>query len=123
MTDLLDFATRYTAAWCSQDAASVASFFTSDGSLKVNDSPAAVGRAAITATARGFMDTFPDLEVRMDRLEGRHYHWTLTGTNSEGRKVCVSGFEAWTFGPDGLINASLGHFDADEYQKQMGGGN
>jgi hypothetical protein len=35
-TKLNDFATRYTAAWCSRDAASVASFFADQGSLKVN---------------------------------------------------------------------------------------
>jgi uncharacterized protein (TIGR02246 family) len=44
---LLDFATRYTAAWCSQDAASVAAFFAEDGSLQINDGEPSVGRAAI----------------------------------------------------------------------------
>src|SRR5262249_51362602 len=39
---LHDFATRYTAAWCSQDAASVASFFAMDGSLRVNAGAPAV---------------------------------------------------------------------------------
>ena len=33
---LEDFATRYTAAWCSHDADTVASFFTEDGSIAVN---------------------------------------------------------------------------------------
>ena len=47
---LLDFAQRYTAAWCSQDAASVAAFFSTDGSLSVNDNPPAVGRPAISAS-------------------------------------------------------------------------
>ena len=35
--DLQDFAARYTAAWCSQDPASVASFFAPRGSLTIND--------------------------------------------------------------------------------------
>jgi len=35
MTKLRDFATRYTAAWCSQDAASVAAFFSPSGSLTI----------------------------------------------------------------------------------------
>ncbi|HXJ42530.1 MAG TPA: hypothetical protein VNH18_24840, partial [Bryobacteraceae bacterium] len=37
------FAIRYTAAWCSQHAASVASFFEEQGSLKINDGIPAVG--------------------------------------------------------------------------------
>ena len=48
---LLDFARRYTAAWCSQDAASVASFFATDGSLAVNESAPAVGRVWVTSVA------------------------------------------------------------------------
>ena len=34
---LHEFATRYTAAWCSQNAPSVASFFAEGASLKIND--------------------------------------------------------------------------------------
>ncbi|HEY7740488.1 MAG TPA: hypothetical protein VIB01_07720 [Steroidobacteraceae bacterium] len=36
-----------------------------------------------------------------------------------GVKVKISGFEEWTIGPDGLIAASLGHFDADDYDRQL----
>ena len=85
-TKLTDFATRYTAAWCSQNAASVASFFAKDGSLTINQGSPAIGRAAITAAAQGFMTAFPDLIVTMDRLGADRdritYHWTLTGTNT-----------------------------------------
>ncbi len=124
---LQDFAQRYTAAWCSQNAASVAAFFSPEGSLQVNDGPAAIGRDAITATARGFMTTFPDLQVLMDEVsgDGAHavYRWTLVGTNTgpggTAAHVRVSGFEEWTFGSDGLVAQSLGHFDAAEYQRQM----
>jgi len=72
-TKLNDFATRYTAAWCSHNAARVASIFADQGSLRVNDGSPAVGRPAITAVAQGFMTAFPDLVVKMDRL-------TLNGT-------------------------------------------
>ena len=41
---LTDFATRYTAAWCSHNAASVAAFFGEHGSLKINDAAPAVWR-------------------------------------------------------------------------------
>jgi nuclear transport factor 2 (NTF2) superfamily protein len=129
-TALHDFATRYTAAWCSQDPARVASFFSEDGSLTINDGTPAVGRAAIAASARGFMTAFPDLLVTFDRLgflDGRPtYHWTLTGPNTgpggTGRKVRISGYEEWTFGADGLIAGSLGWFDAAEYDRQLASG-
>jgi hypothetical protein len=54
---LRDFAKRYTAAWCSREAASVAAFFAPNGSLSVNGAPAA-GRGAITEVAQGFMTRF-----------------------------------------------------------------
>ena len=127
---LNEFATRYTAAWCSQHAASVASFFDERGSLKINDGTPAVGRAAITNSAQSFMTAFPDIVVRMDRLVVKgaktEYHWTLTGTNTgpggTGKFVNISGFEEWRFGPDGLIAESLGHFNAAEYERQLDAG-
>jgi predicted ester cyclase len=128
-TSLLDFAQRYTAAWCSQDPASVAAFFSPGGSLRVNDAAPAVGRNAITEVARGFMTAFPDLEVSMDDLiaqpGGGIYRWTLAGRNTgpsgAGNRVRISGFEEWRIGPDGLIAESLGHFDAADYQRQLAG--
>src|ERR1019366_3855554 len=128
MQDLHDFATRYTAAWCSQNAASVASFFAANGSLKINDGPPSVGRAAITEAAQSFMTAFPDLRVTMDQLlvqDPHHaiYHWTLTGKSTgpgeTGNFVQVSGFEEWEIGDDTLIMTSLGHFDANEYTRQL----
>ena len=127
--DLRDVAARYTAAWCSQDPTRVASFFAPNGSLKVNDDAPALGRAAITDVARGFMTAFPDMQVLMDAVESTGhsaiYRWTLVGTNTgpggTGRVVRVSGFEEWRFDADGLIAESLGHFDAAEYQRQIEG--
>jgi hypothetical protein len=124
---LLEFATGYTAAWCSQDPANVASYFEETGSLTINDGTPSVGRAAITTAARGFMTAFPDLVVEMDSVslhEGHaRYFWTLTGTNTgpggTGKAVRISGHEEWTLGADGLIGQSLGHFDAAEYQRQL----
>ena len=127
--ELTDFATRYTAAWCSHDPARVAAFFAEQGSLTINHGAPSVGRAAITAAAQGFMSAFPDMVVIMDSLETTgaliRYHWTLTGTNTgpggTGQPVHVSGYEEWAFGPDGLIGRSLGHFDEAEYQRQIQG--
>jgi uncharacterized protein (TIGR02246 family) len=127
---LRDFATRYTAAWCSQDAARVAAFFAEGGSLQINDGEPAVGRAAIAADAQGFMTAFPDLVVAMDGLsvDGNRavYRWTLTGTNTgpggSGNPVRISGYEEWTLGADHLIAESRGHFDAADYQRQVQAG-
>jgi hypothetical protein len=127
---LNQFATRYTAAWCSRQAASVASFFGEQGSLKINDGTPAIGRVAITMSAQSFMTAFPDIVVKMDRLVvngGKtEYHWTLTGTNTgpggTGSFVRISGFEEWRFGSDGLIAESLGHFDTTDYQRQLNAG-
>jgi len=124
---LRKFAERYTAAWCSRDAACVAAFYSSLGSLRVNDGAPAVGRAAIQEVAQGFMTAFPDLRVSMDdiRVEGdrAEYHWTLTGTNTgpagTGQRVRLSGFESWALGEDGLIAESRGRFDPIEYQRQL----
>ena len=124
---LKEFATRYTAAWCSQDAAKVASFFAENGSLQINDGSPSVGRTAITAAAQGFMSTFPDMIVSMDDLSlvrGRViYRWTLTGTNTgpggTGKAVRISGYEDWRIGADGLIAESKGHFDEAEYRRQL----
>jgi uncharacterized protein (TIGR02246 family) len=126
LTELRDFAKRYTAAWCSRNAASVAAFFTPNGSLCVNGAPA-VGRRAITEVAQGFMTAFPDMKLRMNdiRIQGERakYHWTFIGTNTgpggTGRRVCFSGFEEWKIGTDGLIAESHGQFDSAEYQRQL----
>ena len=126
---LNDFAARYTAAWCSQHAASVASFFGEQGSLKINDGAPAVGRDAIAKAAQGFMTAFPDLVVKMDGVNKSGtditYHWTLAGTNTgpggTGKSVKISGSEQWRLGPDGLIAESKGHFDAADYQRQLNG--
>ena len=126
-SQLLEFATRYTAAWCSQNPASVAAFFATGGSLTINGGTPSVGRSAITGAAQGFMTAFPDLKVYMDDLlekEGKViYRWTLEGTNSgpggTGKRVRISGFEEWRIGADGLVADSLGNFDAAEYQRQV----
>ncbi len=127
---LQEFAVRYTAAWCSQQAASVAAHFAEQGSLTINAGAPAVGREAITASAQAFMTAFPDMIVAMDSLvaTGAHpvYHWTLTGTNTgpggTGQAVRIHGYEEWTMGPDGLIAASLGHYDEAEYARQLQAG-
>ena len=124
---LRDFAARYTAAWCSQDAARVAGYYSPSGSLTVNDNAPAAGRSAIRELAQSFMTAFPDLKVVMDDLRLQddrvEYHWTLTGSNTgpggSGQRVRISGFELWQIGADGLIAKSHGRFDSAEYERQL----
>jgi uncharacterized protein (TIGR02246 family) len=125
--ELRSLAEGYTAAWCSQDAASVAAFYSPHGSLTINDGSPAVGRDAITGAAQDFMTAFPDMTVLMDDLSETGsqavYRWTLVGTNTgpggTGKRVRFSGFEEWKISPDGLIAESRGHFDRDEYERQL----
>ncbi len=127
LAELTKFAKRYAEAWCSQNSDNVAAFFAENGSLSVNDEPPAVGRAAITEVARGFMRTFPDMVVTFDKLEPQPnataFHWTLTGTNTgpggTGKRVRISGYELWKIDNDGLIGESKGRFDSAEYESQL----
>lgn len=128
--DLRHFAERYTAAWCSQDAAEVAAFFAPNGSLTINDGAPSVGCAAITAAVQDFMSAFPDLRVTLNSVsvEGDRsiYHWTLDGHNTgpggTGAYVRIGGYEQWRIGPDALIAESFGHFDSAEYVRQLAHG-
>lgn len=125
--ELNDFATRYAAAWSSQNPDKLASFYAEDGSLQVNAGAPAVGRASVRATAAGFMTAFPDMVVRMDSVirsgEKAEFHWIWTGTNTgpggTGKAVRMTGYEEWTFGSDGLIAQSQGHYDEAEYRRQL----
>ena len=124
---LTNFATRYAAAWSSKNPSGLAAFYSEDGSLTVNAGAPSVGRAAITATARGFMTAFPDMLVKMDevRRDGSHatFRWIWTGTNigpgGTGKSVRINGYEEWTIGVDGLILESKGHYDEAEYHRQL----
>jgi hypothetical protein len=126
--DRTSFATRYAAAWSGRDPVRFGEFYEENGSLVVNGA-ASAGRAAIVATARSYMEAFPDMVVRLDSLREERgttvFHWTWTGTNTgpggTGRAVHLSGQERWTFGPNGLIMRSDGHFDDAEYQRQLRG--
>jgi nuclear transport factor 2 (NTF2) superfamily protein len=125
--DLTEFAIRYAAAWSSQDPERLASFHAENGSLNVNGGPPANGRAAIAAMAQSFMTAFPDMVVKLDRMDHRGDHplfrWIWTGTNSgpggTGKSVRMNGYEEWTMDGDGLIAKSEGHYDEAEYQRQV----
>jgi len=118
--NLTEFAKRYAKAWCSQNPESVAAFFAENASLTVNGGTP----TPVLEIARGFMRDFPDMTVTFDKLEPRAdrtaFHWTLTGTNAgTGNHVRISGYELWKIDDAGLIAESSGHFDAEEYERQL----
>ena len=125
---VVDFAKRYAAAWSSQDPELLASFYADSGTLTVNDGEPAVGREAIAAKAREFMEAFPDMKVEMRAVQGdgggAEFHWRWTGTNTgpdgTGRRVDITGYEDWTFSSDDLIQESQGHYDEALYRAQVG---
>ena len=115
-----ELARSYTAAWCSRDAAAVASHYVPGGTIAINGGePAGIGEVAAS-----FIAAFPDITVYLDELvvgdEAVEYRWTFTGTSSEtGKWVRIPGSEVWTIGADGLIETSTGSFDEDEYERQL----
>jgi len=120
---VLEFARRYTDAWCSHDPTRVAEHFVPGGTIAINGGDP----AEVTEVARSFIDAFPDIELFMDDVvfndETVEYHRTFTGTNTgpggTGRAVRITGFEEWTIGGDGLVVESLGTYDQDEYDRQL----
>ena len=118
-----DFAQSYTEAWCSHDPARVADHYALGGTIAINGGEP----TEITDVAHSFIDTFPDIQVFMDDVvfkdEMVELHWTFTGTNTgpggTGKWVRISGFEEWTFGDDGLVAESKGHYDQAEYDRQL----
>jgi nuclear transport factor 2 (NTF2) superfamily protein len=124
---MIDFAKKYTAAWNSNKPEKVASFYAKDGSLTINDGTPAAGREEIAKIAESFMVSFPDMKLTLDSLvadpDAYRYYWTFEGTNSgpdgTGNKVVFSGFEKWTMNEEGLVQTSIGTYDARDYYRQL----
>jgi nuclear transport factor 2 (NTF2) superfamily protein len=120
-TQIEQLARGYTEAWCSRDPARVAAHYVPGGMIAINGGEA----SGIEEVAQGFVAAFPDIQVFMDDLVLREdgvveYRWTFTGTSAEtGQSVRIPGFEEWTIAADGLIAESRGHFDQDEYDRQL----
>lgn len=126
---MVEFGQDYTDAWNSHVPEKMASFYAEDGMLTVNNGTPAIGREQLAKTAQSYMEAFPDLELTMDSLTKENdtyrYYWTFRGTNTgpngTGNKVDFSGFEEWTLNDQGLVQKSVGTYDAEEYQRQLNG--
>lgn len=125
--EMVEFAQNYTEAWNSKEPEKMASFYAEAGTLRVNKGEPAIGREQIAATAKSYMEAFPDMVLVMDSLtrvkDNYRYYWTFKGTNTgpngTGNKVVFSGFEEWTMNNKGLVQKSIGTYDADEYARQL----
>ena len=126
---MVEFGQKYTDAWNSKVPEKMASFYAEDGILTVNNGNPSIGREQLAKTAQSYMEAFPDLELTMDSLTKKNgkyrYYWTFKGTNSgpngTGNKVNFSGFEEWTMNDQGLVQESIGTYDAEEYERQLNG--
>ncbi|OSZ72785.1 hypothetical protein CAP39_00320 [Sphingomonas sp. IBVSS1] len=123
--DAAALAAGYTAAWNSGDPQAVAAFYAPTGSISINGGPLWQGRAGVADMAAGFMADIPDMVLVCDGVRAGGpsavYLWRFTGTHAgSGRPVDVAGWEEWRIGADGLIAASLGWFDAEDYARQTG---
>jgi len=126
---MVEFGEKYTAAWNSKKPEKMASFYAEDGSLTVNNGAPAIGRIQLAKTANSYMKAFPDMKLTMDSLvvdaDTYKYHWTFAGTNTgpegTGNKVIFIGFERWTMNNEGLVQKSIGTYDAEDYKRQLSG--
>lgn len=126
---MVEFGQKYTDAWNSKQPEKMASFYAEGGTLTVNNGNPAVGRKQLAETAQSYMEAFPDMELTMDSLtveDGKYrYYWTFIGINTgpggTGNKVDFSGFEEWIMNDQGLVQKSIGTYDAEDYNKQLKG--
>jgi len=126
---MVEFGEKYAEAWTSKEPEKMVSFYAEDGMLTVNNGTPAIGRKQLAETAQSYMEAFPDMVLTMDSLthvEGKYrFYWTFKGTNTgpsgTGNKVDFSGFEEWTINDQGLVQKSIGTYDAQDYQRQLDG--
>ncbi len=124
---LQEVAASYSKAWSSGDAEAVASHYAPDGQITINRGDPIKGQAAVIEMVNGFYAEFPDLVVLCDemRTAGDHaiFVWTLEGHHAETKNfVKVGGWEEWELDEDYKVSASLGWFDAVEYERQIAEG-
>ncbi len=105
----------------------MAACYEETASLTINGGKPSAGRSELAATAKSYMDAFPDLRVNVDQVvvagDSAFWVWTLTGANTgpggTGKRVRVSGVEVWTIGHSGLVANSIGYYDAATHERQL----
>ena len=66
---------------------------------------------------------FEDGAIYIGVVSNIVYRWTLIGTNlgpsGNGKPIRISRHEKWKMGDNGLIVEGRGHFDEEEYKRQL----
>ena len=118
---------RHIAAWTAHDPEAVARTYAPEAVFVINRGEPMTSHAEIADMVRGFVDEFPDTvltcHTRLITPDHAVYGWTFEGHHKDtGRHVKFDGWEEWDIAEDGTVQASLGWFDAESYQRQVDGG-
>jgi len=123
---------RQARAWNAHDPAAVAACYAPNATEYDAGGETAVGRDAIAARAKQYIDAFPDmrLEIVSIGVEGNTYtwQWKALGTNSgslagippTNRKVVVEGCSVGKVGDDGLIGSETDYWNEASMMRQLG---
>ena len=117
---------RHIAAWCAKSGEGVAASYTEDAVFSINRGEPMVGHQDIAEMVKGFCDEFPDVVLELDHsfIAGDHavYVWTFKGHQTgTGKYAEFQGWEEWELTDDCRVSASLGWYDAEDYERQLSG--
>jgi len=112
--ELRDFAARYTAAWRSQDAGRVALVL-----LPRRLAPEQAAENSFESRKGYKLKHVPHGWSIVCKSSGACFSLPREGPGGAGCRVLFSGLEECEIGPNGLIAASLGHFDEADYRRQL----
>lgn len=120
-----EIADAHCVAWTSRQPDLVAERYSEPTNFGMNGAEPMTTRKEISEMAAGFMADFPDLVLTCDRvlLAGSHmiYAWTFVGRHYEtGNHVRFSGWEEWDLDDHHKVAKSLGWYDAQDYERQVG---
>ena len=120
-----NLAEAHCAAWTSHSPEVVAERYSSPTSFAMNGGEPMVTRSEITEMAAGFISDFPDLVLTCDTVLVADHHmiyaWTFEGHFREtGNLVRFSGWEEWDLDEHLSVTKSLGWYDVEDYEKQVG---
>jgi SnoaL-like domain len=118
-------ADAHCAAWTSRSPDCVARRYSTTTSMVMNGGEPMTTRAEIAEMAGGFMAEFPDLKLVCGSVLAANHHmvytWTFTGTHIRtGNSVAFSGWEEWDLNDNLEVTRSLGWYDAEDYEQQVG---
>ncbi|MGI9483631.1 MAG: DUF1348 family protein [Hyphomicrobiales bacterium] len=113
-------------AWTSLSPEAVAERYSATTSFAMNRGEPMITRSEIAQMARGFMADFPDLQLTCENVLVADHHmiyaWKFEGHHNEtGNFVSFSGWEEWDLDEDLNVKKSLGWYDVDDYNRQVGG--